>query len=334
MITAADQTNDPSLVVLYADVQSWFEPAALRAALGFGDTLVERISLDWLARAGKRWRPFLAVCLHRVFGGGTAAVDDGIRAVALALECIHKGSLIYDDIQDDDDVRYGEPTLHRVHGLPLAMTASLLLIGQGYRMLADAADRDPARRAEMLSLATDGHCRLCLGQGGELAWMRAPRPLTPAEVLDIFRLKTAPSFDVVFRLPAICAGASPAVHEALARFAAVVGTAYQIQDDLDDYHGHGDVDDILSHRPSIVMAFAYARATADDRAAIAAAWCGDGKGVDRERVRRIIATVGAAVAARDSIEDHRRQALVSIAGLPGPLRELLTRVADMILPAP
>jgi len=317
---------------VYDEVQSWFARDALRAALGDTKTETERIALDWLARAGKRFRPFLATCMFLAFRqDAVSPLPEVIRSVSLAVECIHKASLIYDDIQDNDAIRYGEPTVHRVHGVPVALTASLLLLGHGYRLIAEC-DAPGEQRAEMLALATRGHCSLCLGQGEELLWMRRAVPLTPRQVLEIFRHKTATSFEVVFRLPAVCAAAGPEVHEALRRYSAHAGTAYQVQDDLEDFHGRGDVDDVRARRLSIVLAVAYERAEGAARELIRDAWCGEGR-VPLEEVRRVIDAVGAEQGARDILGRCKRSALDALRPLGNVgLKVLLCRVTDMILP--
>jgi len=324
-----DQVVRDELAVLYERVNAWFERDGLRRMLGLGEREVEEIALDWLAKAGKRWRPFLAVCMFRAVG----ELDDyerQVAAVAVALECIHKASLIYDDIQDDDDVRYGEPTVHTVHGVPLALTASLLLIGHGYRLLAEC-EVEPERRARMLALATEGHCQLCLGQGTELSWMRRQSPLAPEEVLDIFRLKTAPSFDVVFRLPLICGGLDAAVVESLRRYCEIIGTAYQINDDLDDFHGEGDVDDLLMGRPSIVLAYAYEAADDARKKVIADAWCGGGEGVDYAAVKELLVELRAPGRALEELERYRADAVATLASLGRPdLEALLSQLSEMI----
>jgi geranylgeranyl pyrophosphate synthase len=317
---------------VYEQVHTWFVTDSLRAVLRAGDSDTERIAMDWLAKAGKRYRPFLAACMFIAFRqDASAPLPDSIRNVALAVECIHKASLIYDDIQDEDAVRYGQPTVHRVHGVPVALTASLLLLGLGYRLLAEC-DLPAQQRAEMLVLAAEGHCSLCLGQGEELLWMRSPTPLSPKQVLDVFRHKTATSFEVVFRLPAICAGAAEDVHEALRAYSAHVGTAYQVQDDLEDFHGRGDVDDVQARRLSIVLAVAYERAEGAAKQAIREAWCGDGR-AGPEELRRLIAELGAEQGARDILARCKRTALDALRPLDNMgLKILLCRVTDKILP--
>lgn len=314
---------------LYVTMQEWFDPQALIRTVGFGNREVETIALDWLAKAGKRWRPFLTACIY----GALRPQDDAeqIRHLSVAVECIHKGSLIYDDIQDGDDQRYGEPTVHAIHGMPLALTASLLLIGHGYRMIGDSPFSKEKCNA-MLYCATKGHCDLCLGQGSELAWMRAPRPLSPAEVLEIFRLKTAPSFDVVFRLPLIAGDADAALMETLQNFSNILGTAYQIQDDLDDYHGAGDVDDIARARPNLILALAHESANAEDRRTIETHWC-KGSGALLQEVKRILRDTEAAQKTRKILDEHKKQAAEILKGIEHQnLRTVLSRTLAMVFP--
>jgi geranylgeranyl pyrophosphate synthase len=320
----------PDLNRLHDEVKGWFAEDSLRTALKLTGTEIEDIAVDWLAKAGKRWRPFLTASVYRAMRPGDGPLPAKIRDVCLAVECIHKASLIYDDIQDRDEQRYGERTVHDVHGVPVALTASLFLLGQGYRLIAEC-EAPAEERAAMGALATGGHCELCLGQGGELCWMRQPRLLSSAEVLDIFRLKTAPSFDVVFRLGAIGAGAPSAVHDVLKEYSGIVGVAYQIQDDLDDFSGHGDVDDVKSGRPSVIMALAHEHAEGEDRTTLADFWLGK-RVVDAEAIRRLIERTGAETRARALLAEHKDRALRALTPLVNrDLKILLHRIVAKIL---
>ena len=318
------------LGVLRDEINSWFEEEALRSYLGVGRSDTENISISWLAGAGKRWRPLLAAGVYEALAG-SGPLPEKMKSVAIAVECIHKASLVYDDIQDGDEVRYGEDTLFRKHGVPVALTVSLFLLGRGYRLLA-SCDAPADQRAEMLELATGGHCELCLGQGRELCWAKSPAPLSADEVLEIFRFKTAPSFDVVFRLGAICAGAGAEVHSILKEYSLDIGVAYQIQDDIDDFHGDGDVDDVASGRPSIVLALAYESAGAADRETVAGAWCGGPSSAGAEGVREIIRKTGADQKAREILVLYRTRALNALRPLKNrELKLLLYRLAAKIL---
>ena len=110
---------------------------------------VDDVALAWLKEGGKRLRPFVTIAAYAVARHGTDILDCGdrtsdmipqpIRRVALAIEALHKASLVHDDIEDDDDFRYGQPTLHRVHGVGQAVNIGDYLIGLGYRLIAGEA---------------------------------------------------------------------------------------------------------------------------------------------------------------------------------------------------
>ena len=114
-----------------------------------------------LAKAGKRWRPFLSVCVFQAFQEDPdGPLPEELRAAAIAVECFHKASLIHDDIEDGDALRYGEKTLHEEYGVPVALNAGDFLLGEGYRMIAEL-DTGSRQRAGMLKVAAAGHRTLC-----------------------------------------------------------------------------------------------------------------------------------------------------------------------------
>ena len=106
---------------------------------------------------------------------------------------------------------------------------------------------------------------MCLGQGSELAWMRSLQPLRVAEVLDIFRMKTAPAFEVALSLGAILAGCDEQVHAVLKQYSDSLGIAYQIRDDLEDLRLPGSEELFTGKRPSILAALAHESTMTDDR---------------------------------------------------------------------
>ena len=223
-------------------VDSWFAPQALSDRLGAPTDRTEQIALDWLAGSGKRWRPFLAAGVYQAITG--AALEDlpqGLAQSALAVECFHKASLIHDDIEDHDATRYGLPTVHEEHGVEIAINVGDLLIGEGYRLLAET-NVSNSQRVRMMQVAAAGHRTLCLGQGAELIWARQPEPLTPQQVIEIFAQKTAPAFDVALQIGAICAGGDDKLSRVLHDFSRALGIAYQIHDDIDDHLTTSDRD--------------------------------------------------------------------------------------------
>jgi hypothetical protein len=86
----------------------------------------------------------------------------------------------------------------------------------------------------MLRAAAEGHRTLTEGQGAELCWARSPKTLTSMQVLDIFRRKTAPAFEVALRVGGALAGTSEDVRDVFTKYSEALGIAYQIRDDLDD----------------------------------------------------------------------------------------------------
>jgi len=313
---------------LRSEVSSWFEPDALGEVLGQCDGETTQIAHDWLARAGKRWRPFLGVCIARALSGGERP-SDSLRRLAVAVECFHKASLIHDDIEDADGFRYEDASLHRRYGVPVALNVGDFLIGEGYRLIAGCPVR-PARIAQMLSIAADGHRTLCLGQGAELCWRRRPRILEPAEVLDIFRRKTAGAFEVAMRLAAAAAGADATVHSVLRAFSSALGAAYQVGDDIDDFAEDSSAR-LATRPPSLVFALACGDADGAERSELARLWFEDG---DQRRVGKLVRRTGAPAAA-EIFEECREEAVRALEPLRNvELKSLLQRCIGRILGPP
>jgi len=330
-----------NLDALRDEVEGWFSEAALQETLGPATTETERIARAWLAKSGKRWRPLLAAgAFQALCGGRTAApgfaraepryagAEPGaIRKVALAVECFHKASLVHDDIEDEDALRYGERTLHEEYGIPVALNVGDFLLGEGYRMIAESG-LAPGQVAEMLRVAAGGHRDLAIGQGLELCWTRRPQPLRAADVLHIFRSKTAPAFEVALRLGAVAAGADDGVWDVLGRYSTALGMAYQIRDDLKDWDGQAEPDDAGAMRPSILLAIAHERAEGDDRRFLQDVWRRSLRpAATAERVRAIFVRLNVKEEARRLLTSHVDEAIRSLDALSShDLKALLRRV--------
>ena len=257
-LTSDDKTRRLNLNALHEEVRTWFTRESLDALMGTPDGHAEEISREWLARAGKRWRPFLAVAVSQALRtNADAPLSDAIKKIAVAVECFHKASLVHDDIEDGDDKRYDEPALHAEYGIPCALNAGDLLIGEGYRLLAEAGV-PAASLGAMIRIASLGQRELCRGQGTELAWQRNPQPLGVAQVLEIFRRKTSPAFSVALLIGAAHAGRLDEVEDALTAFSEALGIAYQIRDDLDD-RAEDTTPEAMAVHPNIIEATARER---------------------------------------------------------------------------
>ena len=330
-LTSEDRTSRLDLDAARQNVSDWFTPTALDAVLGPADGETDRLARNWLAQEGKRWRPFLSACVFQALQADPAApVPDEFRRAAVAVECFHKASLVHDDIEDDDAQRYGKDALHTRYGTPVALNLGDLLLGEGYRLLAQCAV-PPQRRAAMLSIAATGHRLLCLGQGAELLWARSPRPLSSLEVLEIFRRKTAPAFHVALQIGAAYAGQDQQLADPLQRYSDALGIAYQIQDDLDDLTGESDPDDLTALRPSLPLAMAHERAKGEARTLLEAVWRRTASDRQLDEVRHVLGEMEIEARCRTLLESYKEEAIRALADLDNPsLKGLLRRVISKI----
>src|SRR3954464_6499220 len=333
-LTSDDKTRRLDLTALRDEVDFWFTPASLDLVMGNGEGETERIAREWLGRAGKRWRPFLTVSAYQALRDNPGAkLPDDIHKIAVAVECFHKASLIHDDIEDNDAMRYGEKTLHEEHGVAVALNVGDLLIGEGYRLIG-ACQASAEQKAEMLLVASQGQRQLCRGQGAELCWARKPEPLTSLQVLDIFRQKTAPAFEVALRVGAIYAGVAEhaEVEDVLQAYSEALGIAYQIRDDLSDLGEQGETNDILGLRPSLLLAVAYERAQGEKRTLLESLWRRQLAGAASvEQIEALYKELKADERARTLLETYKEEAIRSLRDLENPnLKGLLRRVIGKI----
>jgi len=272
-LTNDDKTYRLDLDKLREEVSSWFTPEYLDEIMGEPQGETEQIARGWLMKNGKRWRPFLAVCAHQALQDDPEqTVPDDLKRIAVAVECFHKASLIHDDIEDGDCRRYGEKTLHEEYSLPVALNAGDLLIGEGYRILAQCTDK-PETISRLVETASAGQRKLCQGQGSELCWAQHPEPLASKKVLEIFSHKTAPAFEVALRLGAVYAGADKDVLDVITTYSEALGIAYQIRDDLEDWNEEDeDISDLKNIRPSLILAMAHERSKGEIKEKLAAVW--------------------------------------------------------------
>src|SRR3989454_3168506 len=317
-LTSDDKTRRLDLASVRNEVDSWFTGDSLEKIMGPIEGETEQIAREWLARAGKRWRPFLTVAAYQALREAPGApLPEDIRKVALAVECFHKASLIHDDIEDNDAMRYGEKTLHEEHGVAVALNVGDLLIGEGYRLIG-AGQASAEQKAEMLLIASQGQRQLCRGQGAELCWARTPRPLTSSQVLDIFRQKTAPAFEVALKLGAIYAtpanGASVAerieeLSETLQVYSEALGIAYQIRDDLSDHAAGSEPSDVAALRPGLLLAIAYEKAVGQDKEFIGSLWQRIvPTGLNPEKIDELLINLQADQRARTLLETYKEEA--------------------------
>ncbi len=331
-LTSDDETRRLDLNALHEEVKSWFSPESIEAVMGSCEGAQEEIAREWLARDGKRWRPYLAVAAFEALRKDRGEpIPEDIKKIAIATELFHKASLIHDDIEDEDHGRYDQPTLHMQHGIPVALNAGDLLIGEGYRLIGESETSD-TQKAEMLLVASQGQRELCRGQGAELVWAREPKPLKSKQVLEIFRQKTAPAFEVALKLGASYAGKLDEVADVLTKFSENMGIAYQIRDDMDDLGEDAGDNELEQMRPSVLLAVARERAKGDDKALLESLWGHeDLKGIAIDKIRKLAHEVEADEKCLLLLETYKEAAVRSLADLQNAnLKGLLRRVMGKI----
>ena len=317
---------------LQSDVESWFSSDSISLFINSSGTPTEKIALSWLGKTGKRWRPLLSACVFRALNDMDPVIPEPMKKLAIAVECFHKASLVHDDIEDNDDFRYGDMTLHRQHGIPIALNVGDLLLGLGYGLISDSGLTE-ARTLEALKVASAGHHDLCLGQGDELVWMRKRGALSLDQVMNVFRLKTVPAFNVALQLGAIGADAGEDVRTILRTFSESLGIGYQIRDDILDFREIGGGSDVNSVRLSLLFALGCEHSTNADRDVVVDLWCRRERGEDVvHEIRRIFSDLHVEEKAVQLLHHYRNEAIRSLNPLRNAyLKTFLRRIVSRIL---
>ena len=189
-----------------------------------------------LLAGGKRIRPVLTLEFARLAG------MDWKKAVpvACALELVHTYSLIHDDLpcMDDDDLRRGKPTNHKVFGETMAVLAGDALQPEAFRLILTAPGIAPAERAACALLLAQAAGADGMVAGQILDTLHAPK--TEEELKEVDHLKTGAMIAGACMLGVAAAGGSDALRAAAREYALALGLAFQIRDDMLDVIGNVD----------------------------------------------------------------------------------------------
>ena len=332
-------------------------------------TFTEAVAYEFLARGGKQARPFITLATFAALAGtneplGTAQasvpegvhtsggvhipsgvhIPDHVKRVALSIETFHKASLVHDDIEDEDEYRYGQPTLHRRYGIASAINVGDYLIGLGYRLVSrDAGLLGAEIAAQLIDILAAAHQRLCEGQGAELFWRDAlNKQLTPADALRIYALKTSPAFEAALLCGACLRGGLESYAEPFRRFAKHVGIAFQILNDLKDWSRDESNKktiggDLVGGRPTVLWALALESLPPSAKAELLDL-AGNRQLCDSarmERARELYAQGNVFDAARRLVIEQRSAAVDVARELPeGAMRRLLKYIIETVLNRP
>jgi len=224
---------------------------------------------DYPLRGGKALRPALCIATCRVLNGYLEAV---LRSAA-AIELYHNAFLVHDDVEDGSELRRMEPTLHRKHGVPIAVN-----VGDGMLALSMASLLDNTsiigvgKTLRMLDVVARMARESAEGQMMELDWIaRATWSLTDESYIRmVYKKTTWYSFVTPVRIGAIATNASTAAVNAFVRFATLLGIAFQIHDDVlnlvgDERYGKELAGDLWEGKHTLILIHAMRTATEDER---------------------------------------------------------------------
>ena len=189
-----------------------------------------------LLSGGKRLRPIFTLEFCRMCGS-----DWKLAApFAAAVEMIQTYSLIHDDLpcMDDDDLRRGKPTNHKVYGEGMAVLAGDALLTDAFMVASGAKLKKPENIATAIGVLAQNAGSLGMVGGQVLDINSEERLLTEEEVLAIQSRKTGALINASCVLGVLAAGGSELQLEAASRFAGALGLAFQVRDDMLDVIGN------------------------------------------------------------------------------------------------
>ncbi len=301
-----------------------------------GSSLVDSICHYALVPTGKLIRPILLLDSALAVGGNLSCVIPA----AVGAECGHVASLIHDDIIDADDLRRGRPSVQHRYGIGDAIVAGDALIFDLFAGLAEcrSAGAPDNRVVAALHAVARAGLDLCRGQSLESELTRNPR-FDPEAYLDVARLKTASFFRGACESGAILGGGSAESVAALRTYGDLLGTAFQIHDDLLMYlsdsqtTGKPQASDVQNGRLTLPVILAYESAQSWERELVERALRGQDEPAHAlanlcEVVRRTGAVDAAVKRARD-LAGEARQALRILS--PTPSRDRLDCFATLAI---
>jgi geranylgeranyl diphosphate synthase, type II len=189
-----------------------------------------------LFAGGKRIRPLLVLAAGDAVGG----VVEELMPLACAVEMIHTYSLVHDDLpaMDDDDLRRGKPTSHKVFGEAVAILAGDALLTRAFHLMAEvppSCDDTRVRRRLRAAALLGEACGTTALIGGQVMDLESEgRSIDAAALERLHRAKTGALLSAGVRGGAILGGAGEADLVHLGRYAAALGLAFQVVDDVLD----------------------------------------------------------------------------------------------------
>ncbi|WP_284014002.1 geranylfarnesyl diphosphate synthase [Halobaculum litoreum] len=301
-----------------------------------------------LEAGGKRLRPTAALLVgealaevdaddatdYRSFPALDGEEFDLMRA-AVSVEVIQSFTLIHDDIMDEDDLRRGEPAVHRAYDTETAILAGDTLYAKAFELLSDTG-ADPANTVDAVNRLASACTRICEGQSLDVDF-ESRDDVTPEEYLEMVELKTAVLYGASAAIPAVLMGADDETVQALYQYGVDSGRAFQIQDDVLDLTvpseklGKQRGSDLVEEKETLITLHARQQGV-DVDALVSAETPAMVSEAEVDEAVAVLEEAGSIAYARDMAEDLTERSKGRLSVLPeGPARDLLADLADYLI---
>ncbi|WP_407378992.1 short chain isoprenyl diphosphate synthase IdsA [Methanobrevibacter sp.] len=192
---------------------------------------LQEASIYLTKAGGKMLRPALSLITAEAVGGQK---ENALKAGS-AIELIHTFSLIHDDIMDQDDMRRGMPSVHKVWGDDVAILAGDTLFSKAFEIIINSNQEltSPAQINNALATVADACVKICEGQALDMGF-EDRFDVTEDEYMEMIFKKTGALIAAATKVGAIMGGASDEVIDAMYEYGRLIGLAFQIQDDYLD----------------------------------------------------------------------------------------------------
>ena len=211
-------------------LEDYFQQIEISNAAGIQD--LKRAMEYSSLRGGKRFRPILSLLIAEAFGAGPQRV----LPLACAVEMIHTYSLIHDDLpcMDNDDIRRGEPTNHKVFGETTALLAGDALLTEAFVVLSHAYDSEPQIAVQLIALLSKAASLNGMVGGQAIDLKSKNSKLDFESLVDMHSKKTGALIRIAAEGAALACGLPLEKINLCSQFGSDLGLAFQVADDLLD----------------------------------------------------------------------------------------------------
>ena len=286
----------------------------------------------YLTRAGgKMLRPALSLIVSEAVGGER---ENTLKSAA-AIELIHTFSLIHDDIMDQDDMRRGMPSVHKVWGDDVAILAGDTLFSKAFEIIIGTEGTSSDQNNKALATVADACVKICEGQASDMGF-EDRFDVSEDEYMEMIFKKTGALIAAATKVGAIMGGASDDVIDAMYEYGRLIGLAFQIQDDYLDLASDEETlgkpigSDISKGKMTIIAIKGLA---SDDSGRLLEILKADGNSQDEiDEAIQILTNCGAIEYARNLAQESVRKAKEVLEILDdSSSKQVLADIADFVL---